>query len=206
MNTWANYDTEREALCKDLAGLDPAQWDTQSLCSEWQVRHVVAHLVVGTNVRAGEALLGLARNGMNFNRFMGRQALAAGTAAPSSLLTGLHGTIGTHKAPPGAKPVNMLIDTVCHSADIRRPLGINRALPAETLIEVADGLRRVGFPVGARKRVAGIRLVATDVEWSAGDGPVVEGPAESLILAMGGRPAGLDDLAGDGIGVLAARM
>lgn len=54
--------------------------------------------------------------------------------------------------------------------------------------------------------MAGLRLVATDVTWSAGDGPVVEGPAESLILAMSGRPAGLDDLTGKGMALLSSRV
>lgn len=205
MDTWAKYDAEREALCSDLAGLDAGQWDTQSLCEKWKVRHVVGHLVEGGDVNAS-MLIGLVRNGLNFNRFMANQALEAGGASPESLVARLRGTIGKHKAPPGAKPVNMLIDTVCHSADIRRPLGINRPLPEETLGEVADNLVKVGFPIGASKRAAGLRLVATDIGWSVGDGPVVEGPAESLILAMAGRRAGLDDLSGDGLAVLRSRV
>ena len=205
MDTWAKYDAEREALCGDLAGLDTDQWDTQSLCDRWKVRHVVAHLAVGGDVKPA-MIIGLVRSGLNFNRFMCNQALQAGAASPESLLAGLRASIGTHKAPPGAKPVSMLIDTVCHSADIRRPLGVKRSLPDETLVEVADAIRKVGFPLGASKRTGGLRLEATDIGWLAGDGPVVEGPAESLILAMGGRRAGLDDLAGDGLEVLSSRF
>ena len=205
MDTWAKYDAEREAICGDLASLDTGQWDTQSLCDRWKVRHVVAHLAVGGDVKP-TMIIGLVRSGMNFNRFMCDQALQAGAAPPEQLLAGLRASIGKHKAPPGAKPVNMLIDTVCHSADIRRPLGIKRPVAEDTLVEVADAIRKVGFPLGASKRAAGLRLAATDVGWSAGDGPVVEGPAESLILAMGGRRAGLDDLSGDGLAVLSSRF
>jgi uncharacterized protein (TIGR03083 family) len=104
-----------------------------------------------------------------------------------------------------AKPIAMLMDTVCHSGDIRRPLGIDRKLPEDTLIEVAENLRNVGFPLKAKQRAAGLRLVATDVAWSAGDGPPVEGPAESLILAMAGRPSALEDLKGEGVTALASR-
>jgi hypothetical protein len=100
----------------------------------------------------------------------------------------------------------MLIDTVCHSGDIRRPLGISRQVPAETFIEVADTLKGIGFPLGTNKRIAGLRLVATDISWSTGDGPVVEGPAEPLILAMAGRRSGLDDLSGEGKALLASRL
>jgi uncharacterized protein (TIGR03083 family) len=206
MDTWAKYDAERGALCDDLAGLEAGQWDAQSLCEQWKVRHVVAHLAKGGDVKPAELIVGLVRSGMSFNRYMAQKALADGGASPDSLLEALRATIGVHKTPPVAKPVNMLIDTVCHSADIRRPLRINRSLPEETLVEVADNVRKVGFPLGATKRVAGLRLVATDVAWSAGDGPVVEGPAESLILAVAGRRAGLDGLTGEGAALLSSRM
>jgi uncharacterized protein (TIGR03083 family) len=206
MDIWAKYDIEREALCGDLAGLDPGQWETQSLCTEWKVRHVVAHLVTGSDVKPLSAFGGLLRSGMNFNRYIARDAIAAGAAPPEELLAELRETVGRRKTPPMAKPVNMLADTVCHSADIRRPLGIKRSAPEDTVVEVAESLKGVGFPVGASKRIAGLRLTATDVAWSTGNGPSVEGPAESLILAMAGRPAGLDDCTGDGVAVLKSRM
>jgi uncharacterized protein (TIGR03083 family) len=205
MDTWGKYDGERTALVEDLAGLEPSQWDVQSLCSEWKVRHVVAHLVHGSEV--GSAFfIGLLKSGMSFNRYMARKALAAGAASPDVLLAGLKESIGKHTAPPMAKPVNMLIDTVCHSADIRRPLGIGRSLPDETLVAVADGLNGLGFPLATKRRITGLRLVANDVAWSSGTGPEVGGPIESLILVMAGRPAGLGDLTGDGTTLLRSRM
>lgn len=206
MDTWAKYDAEREALGVDLEGVDAGGWDTQSLCAEWKIRHVVAHLVEGGDVKPAPALLGLVASGFNFNRYMSRQAIRAGSASPESLLRRLRATVGVHKTPPLAKPVNMLVDTVCHSADIRRPLDIARTLPEETLVEALDGVKGVGFPLGARTRVAGLRLAATDVAWSAGDGPVVEGPAESLILAMAGRRAGLAELSGEGMTAFSSRL
>lgn len=206
MDTWDRYDAERTALCDDLAGLEIPQWDVQSLCSKWKVRHVVAHLVVGSDVKGVAAFVGLVKNGMNFDRYMANEALSAGTASPEALLAGLKESIGRHTTPPLAKPVNMLSDTVCHSADIRRPLGIRRSLPDATLVEVAESLTGTGFPLGARKRIAGLRLVADDVSWSTGEGPRVEGPVESLILAMAGRAAGLENLTGEGTALLRSRM
>jgi uncharacterized protein (TIGR03083 family) len=205
MDTWAMYDAERAALVEDLAGLEAAQWDVQSLCSEWKVRHVVAHLVYGADVNSA-FFVGLVRNGLNFNRYMARQALAAGAAPPDALLAALRERTGRHTTPPMTKPLNMLIDTVCHSADVRRPLRIQRSLPHETFVEVANGLGGVGFPLATKKRIAGLRLVADDVDWSSGAGPQIEGPMESLILAMAGRPAGLEDLTGDGLDVLRSRL
>lgn len=206
VGTWEKFDTEREALCNDLAGLQASQWDSQSLCTEWKVRHVVAHLVFESKMTAGALLIGVVKNGMNGDRYIARQALGAGEASPESLLAQLRATVGTHKAPPLAKPIVALEDTVCHSGDIRRPLGIDRKLPEDTLIEVAENLKGTGIPLGTKKRIAGLRLVATDVSWSTGEGPTLEGPVESLILAMAGRRAVLDDLAGEGVAIISSRM
>ena len=46
---------------------------------------------------------------------------------------------------------------------------------------------------------------ADDIDWSAGEGPEVRGPAMSLILAMVGRNRALDDCTGSGVDVLRGR-
>lgn len=67
--------------------------------------------------------------------------------------------------------------------------------------------KTTGFPLGARQRIRGLRLVATDLHWSHGtSGPEVTGPALPLLLAMTGRSAGLGDLTGAGLATLRSRM
>jgi uncharacterized protein (TIGR03083 family) len=206
MDTWQAIDEERSALADDLATFDDSRWDAQSLCSEWKVRHVVGHLVGGADVKIGPFLAGMLRSGMNFNRCMAREGLALGALPPEEVLGQFRKTIGTRHAPPGAKPEITLIDLVCHCGDIRRPTGVTRSVPEATLVTVADTLNRIGFPIRAKQRIAGLRMSATDWDWSAGDGPTVEGPLASLILAMAGRKAALEDLSGEGTHTLQARM
>ena len=55
------------------------------------------------------------------------------------------------------------------------------------------------------KRIAGLRLQATDADWSTGDGPVVEGDTEHLLAAMTGRRQALASLTGEGVTVLQGR-
>jgi hypothetical protein len=62
------------------------------------------------------------------------------------------------------------------------------------------------FPVGTKKRISGLRLVATDVAWTHGAGAEVSGPGISLLMAMTGRRAGLEGLSGDGLATLRNRM
>ena len=206
MDTWQAVDEERSALADDLATLKDAQWDSQSLCTEWKVRHVVGHLVGGADVKMGSFLTGMLRSGMSFNRCMAREGLEIGAVSPDELLGQFRKTIGVHRTPPGAKPEVMLVDLVCHSADIRRPTRMTRSVPEATLLTVADTAKRIGFPIQAKKRVAGLRMSATDFDWSAGDGAVVEGPLASLILVMAGRTAPLEDLSGEGMQTFRARV
>ena len=63
----------------------------------------------------------------------------------------------------------------------------------------------MGFPFRARKRLAGLRLTATDTEWAVGSGAPVEGPIAALLLLVTGRLAAVDQLTGDGVCALRRR-
>lgn len=56
-----------------------------------------------------------------------------------------------------------------------------------------------------RRRIRGLRLTATDLDWSTGDGPTVEGPAEPLLIAIAGRLT-TDEPTGPGLATLAERI
>ena len=78
--------------------------------------------------------------------------------------------------------------------------------PADHLVTLAGMYRNTGAPLHGKRRSAGLKFVATDVEWSAGDGPEIEGPAMSLIMAMVGRAGALTDCSGPGVETLRSRM
>jgi len=90
-----------------------------------------------------------------------------------------------------------LVDGMIHQQDIRRVLGIRRTVPAERLQAVLD-YARYAPAVRGTWRARGVRLVATDVDWSHGSGQEVRGPGEALLMAMAGRPRALADLTGPG--------
>jgi hypothetical protein len=54
-------------------------------------------------------------------------------------------------------------------------------------------------------RTRGLRLEATDINWSRGDGELVRGQAEALALGIAGRATVYDELEGPGIAVLRER-
>lgn len=47
-------------------------------------------------------------------------------------------------------------------------------------------------------RVRGVRLVATDLDWTFGRGPEVRGRGEAIVMAVAGRRAVLPELTGPG--------
>ena len=47
---WALAHAERAALADDLAGLSAAQWRHDTLCGEWNVEQVVAHLTAAASL------------------------------------------------------------------------------------------------------------------------------------------------------------
>jgi hypothetical protein len=67
-------------------------------------------------------------------------------------------------------------------------------------------IRGAGQGLPAKRRILGLRFEATDLDWASGDGALVRGPSEALILVLEGKPAGLDDLEGEGVATLRARL
>jgi hypothetical protein len=89
---------------------------------------------------------------------------------------------------------------------IRVPAGLPGTVADDAANACLEMYTRTSFPVGGKKRIGGLRLVTTDTGWSHGTGPEVSGPALSLLLAMTGRAAGLDELSGDGAALLGQRV
>jgi uncharacterized protein (TIGR03083 family) len=98
-----------------------------------------------------------------------------------------------------------LVDGTVHHQDIRRALNQPRTIPADRLARILPLIP--GNPrLGAGRRIRGLQLRATDVDWTHGDGPEVTGPGEALMMAMTGRRAALDDLDGPGKAKLTQRI
>jgi uncharacterized protein (TIGR03083 family) len=207
MDVWAAVERERLDLARDLAAIGDAAWDAQSLCTQWRVRDVVGHLVWGERgVGLSAGLVGMVKNGCSFNRFVAHAGITNGNADPATLLAEFEGNVSSRKHPPGAPAIAMLADTVCHAQDIRRPLDLEHHYPDEVLDAVADLMKVAGYPFRAKKILSGISLVATDADWTTGQGPEASGPLEALVMVMAGRCAALADVTGPATETLKARL
>jgi uncharacterized protein (TIGR03083 family) len=200
---WPTIHAERAALANDLEGLDAERWSTPSLCSEWSVRDVLAHMTALANIAPATFFSKLLSSGLSLGRLQQKEMAAARGASPSDTLAGFRATL-TSRHPPGI-PGTMLGETVIHGEDIRRPLGIAHRYPLDAVVRVADSFKDANLFIGTRRRIAGLRLLATDVDWSHGRGPEVSGPIMILVMAMTGRKAVLPELTGDGVATLRGR-
>ncbi|MEV5820174.1 maleylpyruvate isomerase family mycothiol-dependent enzyme [Micromonospora harpali] len=197
---------ERRRIADLLDSLTPAQLDTPSLCGAWTVREVAGHLVSPLVVSPWRVLPLVLRSGFKLHAANARLASQVARRPAGELAAALR----THAEHPFRPPVvgffGQLTDVQVHGQDIRRPLGLPADLDPlrlRTSLDFLTGGRAVGFV--DRRRVAGLRFEATDLGWAAGEGPVVRGTGEALLLTLTGRRVALPELDGDGAAVLAGR-
>ncbi len=201
---WKYIHGERTELVGTLTSLSAEQWATPSWCKGWTVQETVGHVVAAAEQTPLNFYKELISAGFRFNVFTDRAARRLGSLGPDVLIKRLDARTSTTNHPP-APVMAMLGEIVVHGEDIRRPLGLEHKSPDAALVALADSWKRTNLLIGAKRRIAGLKLRATDSEWTNGDGPEVSGPLISLILAMTGRGGALADLKGEGLDTLSRR-
>jgi uncharacterized protein (TIGR03083 family) len=201
---WAVVDRERSGVADLLAGLSAHELAQPSLCVGWRVRDVAAHLALA-HTGLGEALRAAVRARGSFDRMIRDSALrhAAGTP-PDRVVGQIRGMVGSRRHAPGITFLEPMIDVLVHGLDVAVPLGRPRCMPVDAAAVAATRVWTMPWPLSttfdARRRMRGLRLVATDTDWSAGEGARVEGPVEALLLLLTGRTAvAVPRLSGPGV-------
>ena len=196
---------ERAELVDLLVTLTPEQWDAPTLCTRWRVRDVVAHVFSYDELSTLGLVGRLLRSGLNPER-----ANAVGVAAyvdrsPDELIALAKNNLQPRGLPARFGGRIALTDGTIHQQDIRRSLGLPRQIPPERLAVVLE-FAKTAPPIHAANRIRGLTLTSTDLDWTTGDGPLVEGPAEPLLMALAGRRDVTGELSGPGVPVLAERI
>jgi uncharacterized protein (TIGR03083 family) len=196
---------ERTEFAGLLDGLTPEQWEHPTLCEGWRVRDVVAHAFGFDELSRTELIRRLLRGGLSLKRINALGVVGYAGRAPEELRNMVH----AHLQPRGLTAAFgcriALLDGMVHQQDIRRPLSLPRVIPPERLRPALD-FARYAPPIRGAWRGRGVRLVATDLDWSHGRGGEVHGSGEALLMAMAGRRAALDDLTGTGKSTLAEHI
>lgn len=190
---------ERGDFADLLATLTPEQWSMASLCKGWTVRDVAAHTVAYLDQSRVRLMIEMLRHRWDVDRLTANALERRAGLKPEFLVRLMQDGV----EPSGAGALYggrvALIECLVHQQDIRRPLGCLRSIPHDRL-RVALNYARVSPVIGGARRTRGVRLVATDTDWSAGRGPDVCGTGEALLLAMTGRLfTVIDELQGPGL-------
>ena len=211
-NVWRMIRDERSRLAEDLEGLSVEQWRHPTLCGEWDVEHVVAHLTAAASVgrlRWITSMLGAAFRPAVHNERRLREHLGS---TPQETLASFRAVVDSTIAPTGDTAA-YLGEVIVHAEDIRQPLGIGAshgsgddAGAIEAATAVAEFYASRDFAVPSKTVAKGLRLVATDGPFSAGAGPEVTGPTLAMIMVMAGRAGHLGQLSGPGVQTLAERI
>ncbi|WP_433294783.1 maleylpyruvate isomerase family mycothiol-dependent enzyme [Actinoplanes sp. CA-030573] len=198
---WAVIIERRHAVADLVDGLTAAEWERPSLCAAWSVREVAAHLTL-QQLGVGDVLAMLGRWRGTVERTTRHEACRqAARLSPAEIVTTLRDTADRRRHTIGVTPMETLIDLLVHEQDIAIPLGRRRAMPRPAAAAATQRLLTMRFPPPLRsvRAVAGLRLTATDVDWSYGTGPDLRGPIAALLLTAAGRPVMTDQLTGPGL-------
>lgn len=194
---------ERTDLASLLETLTPEQWEAQSLCDQWRVRDVVAHVMSFDGVSLAKMARRALRGRIVHINQVGVDELAS--LSTDQLVDRLQAHLQPQGLAASFSGRLALLDVTIHHQDIRRPLGLRREIPADRLRQVLDGV--VCSPELPGRRIArGVHLITTDLDWSHGSGPEVRGPGEAVLMAIAGRSSAVGELAGPGQPLVAARI
>lgn len=202
---WPVVHDERQALLQDLEKLQPQQWQTPSLCRDWDVHAVLAHLVdTAKTTRLGFVRRMIAA-GFDFDRHNAVGVAREQAENPHRTLAELRAVLTRTTSPP-APLATRLVEAFVHGEDIRRPVGINRDYPtAHVATALSYQVKTTVKMGGGRERAEGWRLVASDTAFERGTGQEVRGTAIVLLLAVSGRPVVANELTGPGATAFAQR-
>ena len=196
---------ERRDLADYVADLSATEWELPSLCSGWTVRDVVAHVPAYDELSWPDVLKLMARSRFSLARSNAELLARSRRLGRGDLVTRLR----THAVRRGFITLFgsaiALTDAMVHHQDIRRALGHPRTVPEDRLVAVLNFLpyaRALPAPANVRN----LRLVASDLDWTHGNGPEVVGPGEALVVALVGRPDALRELSGHGVATLKRRL
>jgi uncharacterized protein (TIGR03083 family) len=171
----------------DLLASAPAEtWDAPSLCEGWQVRHVVAHVAMPVRLTPETFGAEMAAAGGDFGVLSNTVAARDASLPPADQLAALRSPALQAWQPPGGGEVGALTHAVIHSLDVTVALDQPAVAPADAVIAVLDQLTGAdGAWFGID--LTGVRLEATDTDWSWGDGDVVRADSGQLVALLSGR-------------------
>ncbi len=205
VHLWTLAHAERAALAEDLAGLTTDQWRHTTLCGDWEVEDVVAHLTAAASLNQWQWMRSIVGARFRPDVHNQRRLQEHRGSDPGETLDRFRAVINSTVAPSSHTPA-YLGEVLVHAQDIRSPLGLARTPSVEALTPVAEFYASRNFTVASRTLAAGLQLEADDGPFATGSGHLVTGSTLALVMVMAGRVPYLKDLTGPGVQTLRLRL
>jgi uncharacterized protein (TIGR03083 family) len=196
---------ERTALAEDLSEITAEQWRHGTLCGQWDVEEVVAHLTAAASLNQWRWMRSMLGARFRVDVHNQRRMVDHRGSTATETLDRFRAIIFSTTSPSGHTPA-YLGEVVVHAQDIRQPLGLARTPNVDALTPVAEFFASRNFTVPSRTTVAGLQLRADDGPFATGTGPLVTGSTLALVMSMAGRAPYVDQLDGPGVPTLRARV
>ena len=175
-----------QGLADLLTAAAVGTWDAPSLCEKWLVRHVIAHVTMPARLTPAQFGAEMATAGGNFTTLSDTVAARDASLPVADLLDQLRSPRLHAWHPPGGGAAGALSHAVIHSLDVTVALDRPPVAPAEAATAVLEQIIAAGgtwFGVD----LTGVRLEATDTNWSWGRGQLVRADRGSLVALLSGR-------------------
>ena len=168
-----------------LAGAPIETWDTPSLCADWRVRHVIAHVTMPVRLTPEQFGAEMAAAGGDFTVLSDTVAARDASLPLADQLDALRSPLLHAWQPPGGA-AGALNHAVIHSLDVTVALDRPTVAPGEAVVAVLDQLTAAnGALFGVD--LTGVRLEAADTDWSWGSGDGVRADSGLLVALLSGR-------------------
>ena len=175
-----------EGLADLLAGAPVETWNAPSLCEQWLVRHVIAHVTMPVRLTPEQFGAEMAAAGGDFAVLSDTVATRDASLPVGDLLDQLRSPSLHTWQPPGGGAAGALSHAVIHSLDVTIALDRPAVAPPEAATAVLDQLTAANGTVFGID-LTGVRMEATDTGWTWGNGQLVSADSGSLVALLSGR-------------------
>jgi uncharacterized protein (TIGR03083 family) len=168
-------------LADILEQLEDRDWDSPSLCQGWRVREVISHVTMPVRLTPEQFGAELAAVNGDFQVLSDTVATRDSGLPVAEHLDNLRSRVLAAWQPPGGGAIGALNHAVVHGLDITNALLLPRACTEAAAQIILDSLTDGGVGAYFGTNLDGLRLRATDLDWSWGDGRTVSATAAELI-------------------------
>ena len=171
----------------DLLASAPVEtWDAPSLCANWQVRHVIAHMTMPVRFTPEQFGAEMAAAGGDFTALSDTVAARDASLPLAEHVDALRSPLLCAWQPPGGGAAGAISHAVIHSLDVTIALDLPAVAPKDAVIAVLDQLTAAnGAWFGVD--LSGVRLEAADTDWTWGNGDAVRADSGLLVALLSGR-------------------